>query len=240
MRRIFSSKRLLAAFLSAAVCVAVFILSLVGVRSVTASKPSVPSKGDILILIDPGHGGEDGGAIGVGNLIEKELNLDISLRLRDVLRLMGYRVRMTRETDVSLNGRGSSRKSRDLNARLDAINESDVTLCVSIHQNSYSGSGTARGTQVFHVPDCEKSKLLAECIRHSVKQRLQPENERAVKAADSSIYILKHAKNPAVLVECAFLSDPRDALLLSKEAGKSDFAFAIAGGIAEYLDSPHS
>lgn len=235
MKLFFYSGRRFAALVSIAVCIAALILSAFSVRSVlVAGVPSVMRETP-LILIDPGHGGEDGGAQGVGGLLEKELNLDISLSLRDILLLMGYRVRMTRETDVMLSGNGSTRKMKDLNARLDAINAQDVSLCVSIHQNYYSGSGTARGAQVFYPKDCPSSKLIAESIQSSMREGLMPDNNRAVKPADSSIYILNNAKNPAVLVECAFLSDPIDALMLSKQASRTAIAFSIACGIADYF-----
>lgn len=185
-----------------------------------------------LILVDAGHGGEDGGASGVGGLVEKELNLDIALRLRDALRLMGFRVRMTRETDVSLHTGEGKRKRSDLQTRLDAINADDVDLCVSVHQNSYAGKGTARGAQVFCAPNGERSRAFAESVRESLAA-LRGENARGVKVAGSSVYILKNAENPAILVECGFLSDPLDALMLSKTTDRAEIAFAIAKGVAE-------
>lgn len=221
----------IAACALAAVCVAACTLAALRLAASpvngAANTARVP-----LILIDAGHGGEDGGASGVGGLVEKELNLDIALRLRDTLRLMGFRVRMTRETDVSLHTGEGKRKRSDLQTRLDAINAGDVDLCVSVHQNSYAGKGTARGAQVFCAPNGEVSRAFAESVRESLS-RLRSENERAIKVAGSSVYILNNAKNPAVLVECGFLSDPLDALLLSKQSERAGIAFAIARGVAE-------
>ena len=185
-----------------------------------------------LILVDAGHGGEDGGASGAGGLLEKELNLDIALRLRDALRLMGFRVRMTRETDVSLHTGEGKRKQSDLQTRTEAINAADVDLCVSVHQNSYAGKGVARGAQVFCAPNGERSRAFAENVRGGLAE-LRDENARGVKTADSAVYILYHAENPAILVECGFLSDPLDALLLSKPENRAEIAFAIAKGVAE-------
>ncbi len=237
MKKLFSLRRRLTAVIAATVCAAALIVSMLSVKSILVSGVPEPSSRSPLILIDPGHGGKDAGAVGIGGLLEKDINLEISLYLRDILRLMGYRVRMTRRTDVLLEGKGSSAKSRDLNARLDEINKDDVSFCISIHQNSFSGNGTARGLQVFCRPNCESSMLLAQSIQQTVKDLIQPENHRSVKTADSSIYILKNAKNPAVLIECAFLSDPMDALTLSKQSGKADIAFSIACAIAKYLQN---
>lgn len=223
--------RRLAAAAFAALCLAACTLGAFRV-SVTLTNGAAGAARVPLILIDAGHGGEDGGASGVGGLVEKELNLDIALRLRDALRLMGFRVRMTRETDVSLHTGEGKRKRSDLQTRLDAINADGVDLCVSVHQNSYAGRGTARGAQVFCAPNGEKSRAFAESVRESLS-RLRSENERAVKVAGSSVFILNNAKNPAVLVECGFLSDPVDALLLSKQSERAGIAFAIARGVAE-------
>lgn len=231
----FFSRRFISV-LSAAVCIiACIAASAAGMRIIAVGGVMPQTAYAPLILVDAGHGGEDGGASGPGGLLEKNINLDIAFHLRDTLRLMGYRVRMTRETDVSLHTSGTKRKRSDLEERVKAINEDDVDLCVSIHQNSFSGSGKARGTQVFYAPNGDESERAAECIQSAVRQNLQPDNSRAVKRADSAIYILNNAENPAVLVECLFISDPRDALKLSKQGERADIAFAIACGVAEYF-----
>lgn len=225
-----SLARLTAASL-ALVCVAAFTFAALRLAASpvngAANAARIP-----LILVDAGHGGEDGGASGPGGLVEKELNLDIALRLRDALRLMGFRVRMTRETDVSLHVGEGKRKRSDLQTRVDAINADDVDLCVSVHQNSYAGKGVARGAQVFCAPNGERSRAFAESVRGCLAE-LREENARGVKVAGSSVYILKDAENPAILVECGFLSDPLDALLLSKPTERAVIAFAIAKGVAE-------
>ena len=228
------SKSLLARLTACAVAAACITLCTFAALRLSASRVGGAANAAYapLILIDAGHGGEDGGASGAGGLIEKELNLDIALRLRDALRLMGFRVRMTRETDVSLHTGEGKRKQSDLQTRVEAINDGDVDLCVSIHQNSYAGKGVARGAQVFCAPNGESSRAFAESVRGCLAE-LRDENARSVKTADSSVYILFHAENPAVLVECGFLSDPLDALLLSKPESRAEIAFAIAKGVAE-------
>ena len=220
----------IAACALAALCVA---LCTVAAAKLSAARVSGPARTYVpLILVDAGHGGEDGGASGVGGLLEKELNLDIAMKLRDALRLMGFRVRMTRETDVSLHTGEGKRKRSDLQTRVDAINADDVDLCVSVHQNSSAGKGVARGAQVFCAPNGDRSRAFAESVRESLAE-LRKENARSVKTAGSSVYILNNAKNPAILVECGFLSDPIDALLLSKSENRAEIAFAIAKGVAE-------
>lgn len=204
-------------------------------RQLRASAPAAASPP--VVIIDAGHGGEDGGATGVGGLVEKELNLDIALCLRDTLRLCGLRVIMTRETDISLHTGEGKRKRSDLEARLRVMNDNPSAVTVSIHQNSYAGAGKARGAQVFFSANDEGSRALAESIRTAIQQRLHPDNRRAVKQADSAIFILYNAENPAVLVECAFLSNPQDALLLSNANYRAQFAFAVACGIIEYFEA---
>lgn len=223
-----------AAVLAALLAVAAFVSAgVAGASAVAANgRADVPRSPAPLILVDAGHGGEDGGASGPGGLVEKELNLDIAMRLRDVLRLMGFRVRMTRETDVSLHTGEGKRKRSDLQTRLDAINADDVDLCVSVHQNSYAGKGTARGAQVFCAPNGEESRAFAESVQVCLKA-LRSENDRGVKRAGSSVFILNNAENPAILVECGFLSDPLDALYLSKPANRAEIAFAVAKGVAD-------
>ena len=238
MKTEFYFSRRFISVLSAAVCIiACIAASTAGMRMIAVGGIPQQTAYAPLILVDAGHGGEDGGASGPGGLLEKNINLDISFHLRDILRLMGYRVRMTRETDISLHKNAAKRKRSDLEERVNAINADDVALCVSIHQNSFSGKGTARGTQVFYAPNGDKSKCAAECIQFSVRQKLQTDNARSVKCADSAIFILNNAENPAVLVECLFISDPRDALILSKQRERADIAFAIACGVAEYFSN---
>lgn len=228
---VFANRRLTAAVLAVFGTV-ICVLGAAGAKAIAVSGvPASPNRAP-LILVDAGHGGEDGGASGVGGLVEKELNLDIALRLRDVLRLMGFRVEMTRETDVSLHTGEGKRKRSDLQTRLDAINADGVDLCVSVHQNSYAGKGTARGAQVFCAPNGDASRVFAESVQACLAS-LRSENGRSVKRAGSSVFILNNAKNPAILVECGFLSDPLDALVLSKSAERAEIAFAIAKGVAE-------
>jgi len=193
---------------------------------------------DPVILLDAGHGGEDGGAVGVGGVVEKELNLAIALKLETYLRAMGYQVILTRNADKDLHDATAStvrdRKTTDIHNRfamMEALRDKD--LFVSIHMNKFPGSG-AHGTQVFYSKNTPQSAILAQAIQESVVRLVQPENTRQIKPSGDSIYLLYYAKKTAVLVECGFISNAAEAEKLQDEAYQKQIAFAIACGILEY------
>lgn len=195
---------------------------------------SVSAELEKTIVIDAGHGGEDGGASANG-LLEKDINLDIALRLRDMLSAAGCKVIMTRDSDVSL-GSGKTvreRKVDDLKKRADIINSDGSELLVSIHQNKF-GQSKYSGTQIFCSRSSPESLVIGESIRRSVTGLLQPDNKRELKTDDGSVYILSHANIPAVIVECGFLSNEAEAEKLADEEYRSNMAFAIMCGILEY------
>lgn len=186
------------------------------------------------ILIDAGHGGEDGGAEGADGTLEKDINLAISRPLGDLLQVMGYTVFYTRTDDTMVNASGDTlreRKVSDIRNRLSMIEQADMT--VSIHQNKFSQTQYS-GTQVFYGTGSADSQVLASSIRSSVLSLLQPENTRELKKGDSSVYLLKHATKPFVLVECGFLSNEAEREKLKLREYQRQMAFAIAGGIFEF------
>ncbi|MCL2300086.1 MAG: N-acetylmuramoyl-L-alanine amidase [Firmicutes bacterium] len=193
---------------------------------------------DPVILLDAGHGGEDGGAVGLGGVVEKELNLAITLKVESFLRAMGYQTILTRADDSDLHDAAAStvrdRKTTDIHKRF-AMQEAlrDKDLFVSIHMNKFPGSG-AHGTQVFYSKNTPNSAALAESIQRSVVRLVQPENTRQIKPSGDSIYLLYYAKKTAVLVECGFLSNAGDAEKLQDEEYQNRLAFAIAGGILDF------
>ena len=177
------------------------------------------NKTEPIIVIDAGHGGEDGGAVSESGVLEKDINLSIANNSADLLKIFGYKVVQTRTDDVSLdNGEDSvhSRKVADLKKRLEIFNSDKNNVVISIHQNKFSQS-KYYGTQIFYSPNNSQSQNLAECIRNSVKKCLQPNNERQCKKADGSIYLLKKAENPSVIVECGFLSNQTECQKLAEE-----------------------
>lgn len=188
------------------------------------------------IVIDAGHGGEDGGATANG-VSEKDVNLDIALKLRDLLTLSGYNVVMTRETDTSIYDASaqtiSEKKVSDLHNRLSIINSSEDNILISIHQNKFEQSQYS-GAQIFYSDNNTQSSVLAESIRKSITGFLQPDNKRELKVGGSNIYILDKATVPAVIVECGFLSNPDEAEKLSDDRYRTQMAFAIYCGFLEY------
>ena len=188
------------------------------------------------IIIDAGHGGVDGGATDNG-LLEKDINLSIALKLRDLLTADGYKIVMTRETDVSIHDPSAStireKKNSDLKRRVEIINSDDNNILISIHQNRFEQS-TYSGTQMFYSYNNENSILLAEEMRKSIVNFLQPENKRGLKKSDDSIYLLKKAKVPAVIIECGFLSNVEEAQKLASEDYQQKMAFSIYCGIVGY------
>lgn len=189
------------------------------------------------IIIDAGHGGEDGGAE-VDGVLEKNINLTISQKVADILRLSGYAVDEIRETDAAVyDGDADTlreKKVSDLKNRVTTFNESDRNLVVSIHQNKFDNSAYS-GTQVFYSVNNPKGSVLAEAIRRSVVSLLQPDNTRELKPAGSDIYILDNATVPAVIVECGFLSNPEERQKLLDEKYQGEMAYSIAMGVLEYL-----
>ncbi len=191
------------------------------------------------IVIDAGHGGEDGGAVGVNGLVEKDINLAIALALAADLKANNFDVILVRDGDYSVGDQSLStvaeRKRSDTKRRVSLVEETGDCLLVSIHQNQFSQSQYS-GAQMFYSPNNEESAQLAECIRQSVVSSLQPENTRQNKEAGEEIYLLTHCQVPAVLVECGFLSNPQEADLLGQESYQNDMAAAIYNGIIDFLE----
>ncbi len=190
-----------------------------------------------VVVIDAGHGGEDGGASDNG-VLEKDVNLAIALKLRDMLKLSGYDVKMIREEDISVYDSSAStvreKKVSDMKNRVEIINSNSDNILISIHQNKFEQSKYS-GAQMFYSENNPKSEKLAECIRRSVTSLLQPENSRELKADNGSVYILKKAEVPAVIVECGFLSNEEEAKKLNSENYQSEMAFAICCGFLDYM-----
>ncbi|ARP50314.1 hypothetical protein B6259_05155 [Ruminococcaceae bacterium CPB6] len=190
-----------------------------------------------LVVLDAGHGGEDGGAVGCSPVPEKVLNLSITKKIEKGLTSAGCRVVMTRTDDTMLGDNTLStlheRKVSDIHKRLSILQENPGGIFVSIHQNHFA-DGYYNGAQVFYSSNHPKSKILAESIRQSIVSSVQPQNKRENKAATSSIYLLAHAKDPAILIECGFLSNASEAKLLNDTAYQQKMADAVTHGILNY------
>lgn len=205
-----------------------------------ASVSTAPQKPVREIVIDPGHGGMDGGATGVGGIIEKDINLSISLKLRDILTANGFHVVMTRDKDESIHDKKVdeqdvlSQKKADMRNRLKIIQKNPDSLTVSIHQNQF-GQSQYSGAQMFYGPNNPQSEILAKSLQQAFVTNLQKDNTREIKKAQKDLFLLYYANTPAVLVECGFLSNPTEAANLADEEYQSKVAFTIFCGISKYL-----
>ena len=188
-------------------------------------------------MANSAHGGFDGGAVASDGTVEKDINLKIALTLKDFLKQSGFRVIMTRESDVSTEDvetdKIATRKKSDLKNRLGLMKDNPNAVFVSIHLNKFTTSA-ANGSQVFYSAEHVESKVLGDCIQKSIVQLLQPENTRVNKQATSSTYLLYNATVPAVLVECGFLSNSAELNRLKDEEYQKKMAFSIFCGIVDF------
>lgn len=195
---------------------------------------SLPLSGKI-IAIDAGHGGPDGGAVSREGLIEKDINLSVSLYLRDYLQQAGAIVVMTREGDYDLakdDTKGySKRKTEDLKQRVRSIEEKGVDLFISVHMNSVP-SNRWSGAQTFYYPNHEDNKAMATFVQDELRTTL--ENTDRVAKTVNTVYLLKALKMPAILVEVGFLSHPEESALLGDDVYQRKVATGIYRGILRY------
>lgn len=183
------------------------------------------------ILIDPGHGGEDGGTVAIDGTTEKHINLAISSRLYDLFILFGFDTAITRRTDTSIHAPNCDttreKKVSDMRNRLTMYEQADTVI--SIHQNHFSAPQYA-GAQVFYSAADPRSKSLAESVQSSIIHLLQPDNNRQIKKATDGIYLLHHTSRCAILVECGFLSNPTERERLKDNVYQQHLAIAVFHG----------
>lgn len=186
-----------------------------------------------VIVIDAGHGGEDPGKVGIGDILEKDLNLQIAKNVKKLLEKEKIQVIMTREDDCMLTGENSiSTKAVDMKERVNLINETAPKLAVSIHQNSYSDSDVW-GAQVFYYENSPEGEKAAQIMQNALLS-CDMNNKRQAKANDT-YYLLKRTEIPTIIVECGFLTNPQESEKLCDETYQQVLAKAICNGILEYL-----
>ncbi|MDR6555279.1 N-acetylmuramoyl-L-alanine amidase CwlD [Paenibacillus qinlingensis] len=228
-----SMKLLLSAMLVALV---VFIYAYELPATKTWSDWTLPLSGKTIAL-DAGHGGPDGGAESKDGIIEKDINLAITLRLRDYLQQAGAIVVLTRETDTDLAESGtkgySKRKTQDLHNRADLIQNNNVDMFLSIHLNSIP-SEKWRGAQTFYYLNNPDNPNLAALIQAELRRNLE-NTDRVAKLADKTVYLLKTLKVPSALVEVGFLSNPEEAKLLADDNYQKMLAASVYQGILRYF-----
>ena len=207
-----------------------------GSRAVTVISQEIPVEREYTIVIDAGHGGEDGGAVSCTGVKESAINLEIALRLNDLLHLLGCRTRMIRTTDISVYTDGNSlsqKKVSDLKQRVRIISETENPVLVSIHQNTFSDPRYSGG-QIFYNGERE-SKVLADALQAGFSEVLNPGSKRQAKSADG-IYLMETVRCTAVLAECGFLSNPREEALLRIPAYQQKISCVLASTLCNHLD----
>lgn len=218
-------------FVCAAVIMGAMLLSRAGSAVAVLSTQTSTAP---IVVIDAGHGGEDGGAISVTGVRESTLNLEISQRLNDLLHFLGVQTKMIRTEDISVYTEGETiaqKKVSDIHNRVAMVEQTPNAVLVSIHQNQFPES-QYRGAQVFYAGG---SQELAELLQRELAAQVDPKNHRECKQA-KGIYLLEHISCPAVLIECGFLSNPAEEALLRDEAYQKKLASVIACTLVSHLE----
>ena len=192
------------------------------------------------VIIDAGHGGEDGGTIGVNGSYEKNINLSIAKKLELLLRASGFQTVMTRSRDELLYDKNADyegrKKALDMQARLDICARYDNAVFISIHQNSFVMEKYC-GLQVYYSENNQASSLLAQEIQHRSSLTVCPQNDRKIKPAGSSIFLLHKLNMPAVLVECGFLSNRQECQMLSQDSYQTRLAMLLCASLSNFLSN---
>ena len=212
-----------------------------GIARTSAARVTEDAEGQPrpVIVIDPGHGGEDGGASGVDGTAEKDLNLTVAKAVAEILTAAGYDVRLTRTEDRllydlygDLTDYTGHKKTYDLRNRLRFSKEAGASLLVSIHMNKFSDPQYG-GLQVYYSAARPESQTVASTVQNYAKLYLQKDNGRQIKKATSSIYLLARSETPAILIECGFLSNEEELSRLTDPLYQKQLAMTVACAIAE-------
>lgn len=188
----------------------------------------------VTVIVDAGHGGEDGGAVSAGGVKESDLNLSIALRVNDLLRFAGQRTDMTRREDISIHSESAEtirqKKASDLKNRAALVNGTENSVLLSIHQNSLPSSPETHGAQAFRNGQ-EGAELLAEEIQSALNTCVNTHRAKEARAIGSDVYLMKNIYVPGVLVECGFLSNPEETALLQTPEHQRKLTCAIVAGV---------
>lgn len=189
------------------------------------------------IILDAGHGTPDGGAVASDGTLEKDLNLIITQKLKDVLKLYGYNIVLTRTGDNSIHSSDAAtirqKKVSDIHNREKIINKHPDAIFISIHQNKFYDP-SVNGTQIFYSSNNVLSADLAKQINNSIIESVQPNNPKQIKKSGTDIYLLYHSEIPSVMIECGFLSNYNDLQKLKKDEFQKQITLAIVQGILHY------
>jgi N-acetylmuramoyl-L-alanine amidase len=190
------------------------------------------AQNETVLIIDAGHGGADGGAVSLTGIEESEINLDIALKLDQIMGFYGVRAIMTRETEeLDYSEKAHTireKKVEDQNRRLQLINGTERAVLISIHQNIFP-DGSPFGAQVLYATTAG-SKEFSEYMQKSLIGALNPSNRRAASRVPKSVMLFSHINCPAILIECGFLSNVEEERLLKTENYRLKIASVIAAG----------
>lgn len=217
--------------------ISVLLITNWGSRAVTVIAENTPIERKHCIIIDPGHGGVDGGATSCTGLLESTLNLEISLRLNDLFHLLGYDTRIIRTGDISVYTKGETiaqKKISDLKERVRIVNETENAILVSIHQNNFSDSRYS-GAQIFYSSTAQ-SKQLAEQLQTAFKETINQGSNRMCKKSNG-IYLMEHINKPGILIECGFLSNPEEESKLRRPEYQKQLSCVVAATISSFLSN---
>lgn len=192
-----------------------------------------------VIVLDAGHGGLDSGAVGATGVLEKDVNLSIVLALRDMFEMSGFEVVLTRDEDISIYDPGvegiRNQKLNDMDNRLAIIQKYPDSIFLCIHQNNFTDPKYFGG-QMFYNNNNPQNRTLAQIMQNKFAQ-LQPGNGREIKLTGEELFLLKSNKNPSLMIECGFLSNPEEEQKLSTWEYQQEVAFTIYGGVMEFIDA---
>lgn len=208
-----------------------------GSDTVTAISLSRPLERTHTVIIDAGHGGVDGGATSCSGILEKQLNLEIALRLNDLMQLLGWQTKMIRTTDISVYTEGETigaKKVSDLKERVRIVNATEDAILVSIHQNTYPSSRYS-GAQVFYGPG-QGSQQLAKMLQSAFIGTVNPGSNRQCKKADG-VYLMQHIQCTGVLIECGFLTNPEEEALLRSNDFQQKLCAVIGTTLSRFISA---
>ena len=207
-----------------------------GSAATTAIAQMIPLERQHTVIIDAGHGGVDGGATSCTGKLESAFNLEIALRLNDLMHLLGIHTKLVRTSDISVYMQGetiAAKKVSDLKNRVKLVNETENALLLSIHQNTFSDSQYS-GAQVFYAPKGEGQQL-AEQLQTALVQTLNPGSNRRCKQADG-VYLMERIEQTGILIECGFLSNVEEEAKLRSDTYQKNLCCVIAATVCNFLD----
>ncbi|MGL5822587.1 MAG: N-acetylmuramoyl-L-alanine amidase [Sarcina sp.] len=217
----------------------IIIIGIVAINLFSMNKIVKAQDNTKKILIDAGHGGIDGGATSKSGIIEKDINLAISLKLRERLKAAGYEVEMTRDTDDGLYKNEATikeKKRADLANRVKMKRTVKPDIFISLHQNTFPEE-KYKGMQVWYAPNSKESELLAKTIQSEFKIQINSENSREAKNAGNQFRVIREAplNGAGIIVECGFLTNEEECLLLASEKYQDEFANMLKESVDKYF-----